>query len=51
LGFRFSPSAGAASFPSDAGDSNGLLEAADAAMYRAKRWGKARLYYRFMDAG
>jgi diguanylate cyclase (GGDEF)-like protein len=61
LGFRFSLSAGAASFPSDGGDPNGLLEAADTAMYRAKRpgtkrpgtkrWGKDQLYYRFMDAG
>ena len=49
LGFRFSLSAGAASFPSDGGDPNGLLEAADAAMYRAKRRGKDRLYHRFLD--
>ena len=51
LGFRFSLSAGAASFPSDAGDPNGLLEAADTAMYWAKRRGKDQLYYRFMDTG
>ena len=56
LGFRLSLSAGAASFPSDGGDPDGLLEAADTATYRAKRpgtkrWGKDRLYYRFMDAG
>ena len=50
LGFRFSLSAGAASFPSDGGDPNGLLEAADAAMYRAKRRGRDQLYYRLMDA-
>jgi diguanylate cyclase (GGDEF)-like protein len=51
LGFRLSVSAGAASFPSDAGDPNGLLEAADTAMYQAKRRGKDQLYYRFMEAG
>ncbi len=51
LGFRLSLSAGASSFPSDGGDPNGLLEAADTAMYRAKRSGKDWLYYRFMDAG
>lgn len=50
LGFRFSLSAGAASFPSDAGDPDGLLEAADKAMYQAKRRGKDQLYFRFMDA-
>jgi diguanylate cyclase (GGDEF)-like protein len=51
LGFRLSLSAGAASFPSDAGDPDGLLEAADTAMYRAKRRGKDQLYHRLMDAG
>jgi diguanylate cyclase len=51
LGFRLSLSAGAASFPSDAGDPDGLLEAADTAMYRAKRRGKDQLYHRFMDTG
>ncbi len=50
LGFRLSLSAGAVSFPSDAGDADGLLEAADAAMYRAKRRGRDQLYYRLMDA-
>ena len=50
LGFRLSLSAGAASFPSDAGELDGLLEAADAAMYRAKRRGRDQLYYRLMDA-
>ena len=49
LGFGLSLSAGAASFPSDAGDPDGLLEAADTAMYRAKRRGKDQLYYRSMD--
>ena len=34
LGFRLSLSAGAASFLSDGGDPNGLLEAADTVMYR-----------------
>ena len=50
LGFRLSLSAGAASFPSDAGDPDGLLEAADTAMYRAKRRGKDQLYHQFMEA-
>ena len=51
LGFRLSLSAGAASFPSDAGNPDALLEAADTTMYRAKRRGKDQLYHRFMDAG
>ena len=50
LGFRLSLSAGAASFPSDAGDPDDLLEAADTAMYRAKRRGKDQLYHQFMEA-
>ncbi|MDQ5814196.1 MAG: diguanylate cyclase [Actinomycetota bacterium] len=33
-------STGAACFPSDAADPNGLLVAADTAMYHAKRRGK-----------
>jgi diguanylate cyclase (GGDEF)-like protein len=40
LGFPLRISAGAASFPADAGDPDGLLEAADKAMYQAKRRGK-----------
>ena len=40
LGFRISLSAGAASFPSNVGSPDGLLEAADTAMYQAKRWGE-----------
>lgn len=48
LGFRLSLSAGAACFPSDAADPNGLLETADTAMYRAKRRGKDQLYHRFI---
>jgi GGDEF domain-containing protein len=48
LGFRLSLSAGAACFPSDAADPNGLLEAADTAMYRAKPRGKDQLYHRFI---
>jgi GGDEF domain-containing protein len=47
--FRVSLSAGAACFPSDAADPNGLLEAADTAMYRAKHRGKNKLYHRFMN--
>ena len=39
LGFRLSLNLGAASFPSDAGVPDGLLEAADTVMYRAKRRG------------
>jgi len=35
-------SAGVASFPVDAADSAALVEAADAAMYQAKAWGKNR---------
>ena len=35
-------SAGVASFPADAADVASLLEAADAAMYQAKAWGKNR---------
>ena len=51
LGFRLSLSSGAASFPSDASLPDGLLEAADKAMYRAKRRGKDQLYHPFLDAG
>ena len=40
LGFTLKISAGAARFPADAGDPDGLLEAADTAMYQAKRRGK-----------
>jgi diguanylate cyclase (GGDEF)-like protein len=51
LGFRISLSAGAASFPSDADDPDGLLEAADLSMYRAKHRGKDQLFYPFIDVG
>ena len=46
LGFRVALSAGAASFPHDATGPDGLLEAADLAMYEAKRRGKDALYHR-----
>lgn len=36
-------SAGVSSFPADASEDNALLEAADAAMYQAKAWGKNRV--------
>ena len=47
--FRLSLSAGAACFPSDDHDPNALLEAADTAMYHAKRQGKDQLYHRFIN--
>ena len=45
LGFPFSLSAGAASFPSDADSPDGLMEAADLAMYGAKHRGKDQLFH------
>ena len=47
--FRVSLSTRAACFPSDAADPNGLLVAADPAMYHAKPRGKDRLYHRFIN--
>lgn len=46
LGFRISLSAGVASFPHDAGNPEGLIEAADLAMYQAKHLGKDGLFHR-----
>lgn len=51
LGFRVSFSAGAASFPHDAGDPEGLIEAADFAMYQAKRLGKDSLFHPALGSG
>jgi diguanylate cyclase (GGDEF)-like protein len=45
LGFPLHLSAGAASFPEDARDPYGLVDTADAAMHRAKRLGKDRLFH------
>ena len=42
---RISASIGVASFPHDAHDANGLLEAADAAMYHSKRAGRDRVAF------
>ncbi len=50
LGFRISLSAGASSFPQDAQDPEGLIEAADLAMYQAKRLGKDGLFHRSLQA-
>jgi diguanylate cyclase (GGDEF)-like protein len=50
LGFPLRISAGVAKFPSDADDSDDLLEVADLAMYRAKRRGKDQLFHPFLDA-
>lgn len=44
-------SGGAAIFPRDAEDPDGLLEAADRAMYEAKYQGKDRLYHPSLNAG
>lgn len=46
LGFRISLSAGAAGFPQEAKDPEGLLEAADLAMYQAKSLGKDGFFHR-----
>ncbi len=46
LGFTLRISAGAASFPADAVDPDGLLEAADTAMYQAKHRGKDQFVHR-----
>ncbi len=51
LGFRISLSAGAAGFPHDAGDPDGLIEAADSAMYQAKRLGKDGLFHHALQTG
>lgn len=51
LGFRIALSAGTASYPHAAEGPAGLLEAADFAMYEAKRRGKGGLYHRVLDAG
>lgn len=51
LGFRVCLSAGAAGFPHDATDPDGLLEVADFAMYEAKRRGKNGVYHRALEAG
>ncbi|MDP9484492.1 MAG: GGDEF domain-containing protein [Actinomycetota bacterium] len=45
LGFPLRLSCGVAIYPADAEDPDGLLEAADATMYQAKRRGKGRLYH------
>jgi diguanylate cyclase (GGDEF)-like protein len=50
LGLPLRVSAGVASFPRDAGDPDDLLEAADRAMYWAKRLGKDRLFYAPLEA-
>lgn len=50
LGFPLRVSAGAAVFPRDASDPDGLLEAADSAMYQAKRRKDDRLFHPFLDA-
>ncbi len=44
-------SAGIASYPKDAVNAEGLLRAADAAMYRAKQAGKDRVYCVGDDTG
>ncbi len=49
LGFTLRISAGAASFPADADDPNRLLEAADTAMYQAKRRGKDQFVHPFTE--
>lgn len=51
LGFRVSFSAGAAGFPNDAGDPESLIEAADFAMYQAKRLGKDSLFHPALRSG
>jgi diguanylate cyclase (GGDEF)-like protein len=51
LGFRIGLSAGAAGFPQDAKDPEGLLEAADLAMYQAKSLGKDGFFHRSSQAG
>jgi diguanylate cyclase (GGDEF)-like protein len=42
---QITASVGVASFPHDAGDANALLEAADAAMYHSKRFGRDRVSF------
>lgn len=51
LGFRISLSAGAAGFPQDAQDPEGLLEVADLAMYQAKTLGKDGFFHQSSQAG
>ena len=51
LSFRLHLSAGAANFPRDGDDPDGLLEAADRAMYQAKQLGKDQLFYPSLEAG
>ncbi len=46
LGFRVGLSAGVAGFPHDAENPEDLIEAADLAMYQAKRLGKDSLFHR-----
>lgn len=48
LGFPIRISAGAASFPQDASNTETLLELADTAMYQAKRHGKDRIITSFI---
>jgi PleD family two-component response regulator len=50
LGFAFGISAGAASFPSDADSPEGLLEAADSAMYQAKYRGKNQFVHSSLES-
>lgn len=51
LGFALRLSGGVAIFPRDAADAEGLVEAADLAMYRAKRQGKDRLSHPSLGTG
>ena len=51
LPVRLTASVGVASFPFDAADAAALLEAADAAMYHAKRSGRDRVAYSLEGAG
>lgn len=51
LPFRVTASIGVAAFPFDALDASSLLEAADAAMYHAKRAGRDRVAYAVEGAG
>lgn len=48
---RVTASVGVAAYPFDAGDAASLLEAADAAMYHAKRCGRDRVAYAVEGAG